>query len=170
MRQPSIVARIANCALVVLALLVLATPAFAQAKPINIALVTPIQIVPEDEPVSGFRLNLIYGKNSAMTGFDLGIANHVVGHMKGVQWGWVNMSGSMVGWADGIVNYTTGEFEGFQWGGVNYAGRINGLQLGLVNYAERANGVQVGLINIIKEGGMFPFMIIANWGFEQARD
>jgi hypothetical protein len=87
-----------------------------------------------------------------------------------VQWGWVNITESMVGWDYGAVNYTKREFEGFQWGAVNYAGRINGLQLAIVNYAERANGVQVGLVNIIKEGGMFPVMIIANWGFEQARD
>jgi hypothetical protein len=149
---------------------VLVAPVSAQRSPINIALVTPIQIVPEDEGVSGFRWNVIYGKNSSMSGFDIGIANHVAGHMEGVQWGWVNITESMVGWDYGLVNYTKGEFEGFQWGGVNYAGRINGLQLAVVNYAERANGVQVGLINIIKEGGMFPFMIIANWGFEQTRD
>ncbi len=157
-------------ALVGFAVALLVTPATAQRKPINIALVTPIQIVPEDVGVSGFRWNIIYGKNSSMSGLDIGIANHVTGHMEGVQFGWVNMTESTVGWADGIVNYTTGEFEGFQSGGVNYAGRINGLQLGLVNYAERANGVQVGLINIIKEGGMFPVMIIANWGFEQTRE
>jgi hypothetical protein len=170
MNQPSFVARIAKLALVVLALAALVMPASAQRKPINIALVTPIQIVPEDVGVSGFRWNIIYGKNSSMSGLDIGIANHVAGHMEGVQLGWVNMTESMVGWQDGIVNYTVGEFEGFQWGGVNYAGRINGLQLGIVNYAERANGVQVGLVNIIKEGGMFPVMIIANWGFEQARN
>ncbi|MFC1640182.1 LA_2272/LA_2273 family lipoprotein [Gemmatimonadota bacterium] len=169
MKKPTVVSLATRAALLGFAVLSLGSPAEAQTKPINIALVTPIQIVPPEVAVSGFRWNIIYGKNSAMTGLDIGIANHVAGPMKGVQWGIVNLTESMVGWQDGFVNYTTGEFEGLQWGGVNYAGRINGLQLGIVNYAERANGVQVGLINIIKEGGMFPVMIIANWGFEQAR-
>ena len=169
MKKLDVVSLVARAVLVGIAVVSLMSPASAQAKPINIALVTPIQIVPPEVAVSGFRWNIVYGKNSAMTGLDIGIANHVAGPMKGVQFGWFNQTESMVGWQDGIVNYTTGEFEGFQSGGVNYAGRINGLQLGLVNYAERAHGVQVGLINIIKEGGTFPVMIIANWGFEETR-
>ena len=169
MPKPATVRTFASLSLVAAVVTLLAVPAAAQNKPINIALVTPIQIVPETEAVSGFRWNIIYGKNSAMTGLDLGIANHVGGHMEGVQFGWVNLTETMVGWQDGIVNYNTGEFEGLQWGGVNYTGRINGLQLGVVNYAERANGVQIGLVNIIKEGGFLPVMIIANWGFEETR-
>jgi hypothetical protein len=169
MRKTNSLSLVARVAVLVFAVMSLVSPASAQTKPINIALVSPIQIVPPEVAVSGFRWNIIYGKNSAMTGLDIGIANHVAGPMKGVQIGWFNQTESMVGWQDGIVNYTTGEAEGLQSGGVNYAGRINGLQLGLVNYAERANGVQVGLINIIKEGGMFPVMIIANWGFGETR-
>ena len=169
MKRPDIVHLLARTTLTGIAAAILVSPASAQPKPINIALVTPIQIVPAEQPVSGFRLNLLYGNNAAMSGFDLGLANHVSGPMEGVQWGAVNLAESMVGWQYGFVNYAERGFEGFQWGGVNYAGRINGLQLAFVNYAERANGVQVGLINIIKEGGMFPVMIIANWGFDQAR-
>lgn len=151
------------------AVTLLLAPASAQTKPINIALVSPIQIIPSNVAIAGFRWNIIYGKNSAMTGLDIGIANHVAGPMKGAQFGWFNQAESMVGWQEAIVNYTIGEAEGLQVGGVNYAGRINGLQLGLVNYAERANGVQLGLINIIKEGGFLPVMIIANWGFGETR-
>ena len=169
MKRPDVKTLVARVALLGFAAVSLMSWASAQAKPIKIALVTPIQIVPAEVAVSGFRWNIIYGKNSAMTGLDIGIANHVAGPMKGVQFGWFNQTESMVGWQHGIVNYTTGEFEGFQAGGVNYAGRINGLQLGLVNYAERAHGVQVGIINIIKEGGTFPVMIIANWGFSETR-
>jgi hypothetical protein len=145
-------------------LVMAAAPCAAQERPINIALVAPIQIVPADQPIKGLRLNVIYGRNSAMTGFDLGLANHVAGRMSGVQWGVVNLADSMVGWQAGTVNYTAGRFEGFMWGSVNYAGHINGLQLGLVNYAARANGIQIGLVNIIKKGGQFPVMVIANWG------
>jgi len=151
---------IAAAALLVMA----ATPCVAQEHPINVALVTPIQIFPADQPIKGLRLNLIYGRNSEMTGLDVGIANHVAGRMTGVQWGVVNLADDMVGWQSGTVNYTAGSFEGLMWGGVNYTGHINGLQLGIVNYAARANGVQIGLVNIIKKGGQFPVMVIANWG------
>ena len=142
------------------------SPVLAQEKPVNLALVTPIQIFPAETAIKGVRLNLIYGRNAALTGLDLGIANHVTGEGKGVQWGLVNLSGSFVGWQSGWVNVSEQEFEGLQWGLVNSAGRINGLQLAFVNYAKRANGIQIGLVNIIKEGGQFPFMVIANWGFE----
>jgi len=145
-------------------LLLAAAPSEAQEHPINIALVTPIQIYPADHDIKGVRLNFIYGRNASMTGLDLGLANHVTGRMSGVQWGVVNIAESMVGWQAGTVNYTEGRFEGLMWGPVNYAGHINGLQLGIVNYAARASGVQIGLINIIKEGGQFPVMVIANWG------
>lgn len=154
-----------RCSIAAWALLLMAAaPAAAQDRPINIALVTPIQIFPADDRITGVRLNLIYGRNAAMTGLDLGIANHVAGRMSGVQWGIVNLADSMVGWQSGTVNYTAGRFEGLMWGAVNYTGHINGLQLGLVNYAARAKGIQIGLVNIIKEGGQFPVMVIANWG------
>ena len=146
------------------ALVIAAAPCAAQEHPINVALVTPIQIVPADQHIRGLRLNVIYGRNAAMTGVDLGIANHVAGRMDGVQWGVVNLADSMVGWQAGTVNYTSGRFEGLMWGPVNYAGHINGLQLGLVNYAAQASGIQIGLVNIIKKGGQFPVMVIANWG------
>ena len=171
MKRSTSLGTIARFSLVVVVAMLFVTPTAAQDKRfINIALVTPIQIFPETQPISGIRWNIIYGSTVSMSGFDIGIANHVKGPMEGVQWGVANLTETMSGWQYGLVNYTEREFEGFQWGGVNYAGRINGLQLGFVNYAERANGVQVGLINIIKEGGMFPFMVIANWGFEQTRD
>ena len=32
-----------------------------------------------------------------------------------------------------------------------------------MNYAEKLQGFQIGVLNIAKSGGMFPFMIIANW-------
>ena len=138
----------------------------AQTKPVNLALVTPIQIFPAEQAIGGVRLNVIYGRNAALAGLDVGIANHIVGEGKGVQLGAVNISGSFVGWQNAWVNVTEENFEGLQWGLVNSAGRISGLQVALVNYARRANGIQIGLVNIIKEGGQFPFMVIANWGFE----
>lgn len=137
----------------------------AQAKhSINLALVTPVQIHPAEDIISGFRFNLIYGRNAGMSGLDIGLANHVEGPMHGVQLGAVNLTNSGVGFQWGFVNLNEAEFEGFQWGWYNQAGLNNGLQLGLVNYAQKAKGIQVGIVNIIKEGGRFPIMVIVNWG------
>jgi len=151
----------------VVAPLVTPSPSVAQRKAFNLALVTPIQIFPAEQDIGGVRLNVIYGRNANLSGLDVGIANHIVDKGEGVQWGAVNISGSFVGWQNAWVNVTEENFEGFQSAFVNSAGRISGLQFGLVNYAKRANGVQIGLVNIIKEGGQFPFMVIANWGFEK---
>jgi hypothetical protein len=150
----------------VTALGTLATPALAQQRPVQLSLVTPVQIFPDNYAISGFRLNLIYGRNAAMTGLDIGLANHVTGPTVGAQFGVVNLTESFVGWQDGLINLNDGEFEGLQWGGFNQSGRLNGLQLGIVNYAQTANGLQIGLINIIKTGGAFPVMVIANWSFK----
>jgi hypothetical protein len=133
-------------------------------RAINLALVTPIQLYPAEDVISGFRFNLIYGRNAGMSGLDLGLANHVDGPMRGVQLGAVNMTDSGVGFQWGAINLNEGEFEGFQWGWYNQAGLNNGLQLGLVNYAQKAKGIQVGIVNIIKEGGRFPIMVLVNWG------
>ncbi|HRZ40904.1 MAG TPA: hypothetical protein P5246_07835, partial [Candidatus Omnitrophota bacterium] len=38
------------------------------AKPLQIALFNPIQLVPEEEGIKGFGFNFIYGKNAGVTG------------------------------------------------------------------------------------------------------
>jgi transcriptional regulator of nitric oxide reductase len=53
--------------LAVLIFIMMAAPALAQNKPIQLALVTPIQIFPEDTPIGGVRLNLLYGRNVSVT-------------------------------------------------------------------------------------------------------
>lgn len=159
-----------------------ASSAVAQSKPIQLSLVTPIQIVPEDQAISGFRFNLIYGRNAAMTGLDIGLVNHTrPGGVEGVQFGILGLSeGGFTGWQANWVNITEaamkgvqtglynseGSGEGLQWGFVNTADFHNGLQLSFVNYARTLNGVQIGLVNIIKEGGAFPIFPIVNWSFE----
>lgn len=159
-----------------------ASSAVAQSKPIQLSLVTPIQIVPEDQAIGGFRFNLVYGRNAAMTGLDIGLVNHTrPGGVQGVQFGIVGLSdGDFTGWQANWVNITeaamqgvqTGLFnsedsgEGLQWGVVNMADFHNGLQLSLVNYARTLKGVQIGIVNIIKEGGAFPVFPIVNWSFE----
>ncbi|MGB2768214.1 MAG: hypothetical protein WBC88_00615, partial [Candidatus Zixiibacteriota bacterium] len=62
--------------LAVLIFIMLAAPVFAQNRPIQLALVTPIQIFPEDNSITGVRLNLLYGRNVSVSGLDLGLVNH----------------------------------------------------------------------------------------------
>lgn len=153
--------------LAALALIFIYTPVQAQDRPIQIALITPVQIFPEENSISGIRLNLIYGRNVSITGLDLGLVNHTTtGKSKGIQFGIVGLVDSdFVGWQDNWVNVTKGRFEGFQWGAVNYTKNMKGFQLGLVNYAENMYGLQVGLVNIIQQGGAFPVFPIVNWSF-----
>jgi hypothetical protein len=145
-------------------LLCLSLPGVATAdKPIQLALVTPVQIFNAAQTITGFRLNLLYGRNADMNGFDLGLVNHVTGSLEGVQWGIVNVVGKDgLGWQHGVANVVHGNMKGFQSGVVNYSRAMKGLQLGVVNYAGAIRGLQVGLLNIIERDGWLPFMIILN--------
>jgi len=164
-----------------LPLLVLGAAPLAAQKPIQISLFTPVQIVPENQSIRGLRINFIYGRNTAVTGLDIGLVNISTGDKpsSGLQYGLVSMvHGPFTGWQWSFVGSTEGRFqglqsgfvnllhesEGVQWGGVNSSWNHNGLQFGLVNYARRIHGVQIGFVNIIKEGGQFPVFPIVNWG------
>ena len=152
---------------VAIMLIMMAAPLMAQDKPIQLSLFNPIQLVNENEGVTGVRLNLIYSRNTHVTGFDWGLVNHTTSGMsKGVQWALVGLNeGDFIGWQGSFVNITKGDFEGFQWGFVNYANHASGFQLGIVNYAVTLDGLQIGLVNIIKQGGQFPVFPIVNWSF-----
>ena len=139
---------------------------YAGEKPIQLALFTPIQIFPETDSITGFRFNLLYGRNAAVTGLDLGLVNHSTGQFKGVQFGFVGISDSdFLGWQDNAVNIVSGQFEGLQVGLFNYAKRVRGVQFGGVNYAGSITGLQIGLVNIIRQGGFLPVCIIVNGSF-----
>lgn len=137
-------------------------------KPISLGLVTPVQIVPESQGISGFRFSLLYGNNAFVNGFDLGLVNMTSGGLEGVQWGLVGIvNGNGSGWQGNFAaNITHGSFTGLQWGIYNQANHMNGLQLGLVNNAVTMEGVQIGLINIIQKGGMLPVFPIFNFSFK----
>ncbi len=153
--------------LIILAVVSFSLPASAETQPFQLALLAPAQIYPEEDSVRGIRLNVLYGRNTSVTGLDLGLVNHTTeGMSMGVQLGLVNLNeAKFTGFQDGWVNVMKGDFEGFQLGFVNYAGFVKGLQLGLVNYSESMNGLQIGLLNIIHQGGEFPFFPIVNWSF-----
>jgi len=139
-----------------------------QGEPIQLSLFNPIQIVPESQSISGFRFNLIYGKNANVSGFDLGLVNHSTGLQNGVQWGIVNVTDrGVTGWQAGFVNISKGSSVGLQTATVNYhQGHFHGLQIAIVNYAATLKGLQVGLINIIGEGGFLPVFPIFNFDFD----
>jgi hypothetical protein len=139
----------------------------AEEKPVQLALVAPVQLFPENTDIVGIRFNLLYGRNASVSGLDLGLVNHTTtGVSKGLQFGLVGLNdGEFVGWQDNFVNSTRGRMEGLQWGFVNYAGHCSGLQLGFVNYAQTMHGLQIGLVNVIRSGGQFPVFPIVNWSF-----
>ena len=152
---------------VILTIVLMTQPVLAQEKPIQLSLFSPIQLVPEDDAISGVRLSLLYGRNKYVSGLDWGLVSHSTsGRSVGVQFGGVGLvEADFMGWQSNVVNITEGNFEGFQWGVVNYAGHASGFQLGLVNYAASMKGLQIGLVNIIKQGGQFPVFPIVNWSF-----
>jgi hypothetical protein len=157
-------------AIPLLAALAIASPARAAAggaSPFQLALVNPVQIVPEGQSIEGVRLSLLYGKNANVTGFDWSfIATHTTGSFKGVQLALVNVvEKDALGLQWGGVNLTGGLVHGAQLGFFNKATRVEGLQLGFVNYAGTIHGLQLGLVNIIEKGGWLPVMVIVNGNF-----
>ena len=172
--------RLASPAVVLAFAIGVAQPLAAQQNPVQLALFTPIQIVPQSHGVSVVRLNLIYSVNQSVQYVDLGLVNVTNGGAsKGIQWAAIAVNkGAFTGWQSAFAAVTQGRFEGLQtgvlsmahegqglqWSGVNVADNWSGLQLALVNYAKHTTGFQVGLVNIIKQGGQFPIFPIVNWG------
>lgn len=152
--------------LFVLLVLVPLLPSPARAEsPIQLALFSPVQIVPPEQSVSGFRLSLIYGRNANMTGFDWGLVTKTTGTFSGIQWGFVGMvEQNFTGWQYNFVSITEGSFTGLQMGAYSSAGSMSGLQFSFINNAGTMKGIQLGLVNIIKSGGFMPFFPIVNWG------
>ncbi len=139
----------------------------AQSKPVQLALLNPVQIFPENTSIAGIRISLLYGKNTSVSGIDWGLVNHTTsGTSMGWQWGLVGINAAnFVGLQSNFVNMNDQNVEGVQFGFYNQAGYANGLQFGFINHAGRLKGLQIGLINIIKTGGQFPVFPIVNWSF-----
>jgi hypothetical protein len=158
--------RTLSAILLVTCMVVMATgSAFADGKPIQLALFNPVQIVPENESISGFRLSLLYGRNANMSGFDWGLVTKTTGNFTGVQWGLVGtVDQNFVGWQGNFVSITNGSFEGLQMGVYSSANHVSGVQFSLINSAGSMKGIQLGLLNFIKQGGFMPFFPIVNWG------
>lgn len=135
---------------------------------LQVSVAPDVQLIPEDESVLGLRLNLPYGLNKSVYGFDLGVVSQVSGdaaalqvsvlanivdqNANSLQIATVNSVGnSMVGLQIGILYNTANKFAGIGVGGlVNYyseegAGILVG---GVVNYSPVLKGLQVGAFNI----------------------
>jgi hypothetical protein len=158
--------KVVATALFVICVTILTTSvAQAGGSPIQLALFNPVQIVPENESISGFRLSLLYGRNANMSGLDLGIVTNTTGNLTGVQWGLVSIvNGNAEGWQWNWVNMVDGSMSGLQMGHYSSSNHVKGVQFGLINNTVTIKGVQIGLINIIKKGGFMPVFPIANWG------
>ena len=139
----------------------------AENKPIQVALFTPLQIFSEDVSITGVRWNVLYGKNSSVTGLDFGLVNRTTEKMSvGVQFGIMGFADrGWIGLQSNFVNVTRNEFKGVQFGFLNYAEDANGLMIGIINYARRLYGIQIGLFNLIEAGGVAPVLPIVNWAF-----
>ena len=141
-------------------------PAYAQSKPIQLALLDPVQVFPNKESIGGLRISVLYGKNVDVTGLDLAfIAAHTTGKMVGVQSALVGMSdGGGAGIQYNFVTLDKGKFTGIDLGFYNSQEHMVGLQWGFINTADKMTGLQLGLVNIIHHGGLLPFFVVFNVG------
>jgi len=113
-------------------LLVIPSTAAAGWIPLQVAVWHPAQLVPDDWDVYGLRMNLLYGKNKNVWGFDLGVANTTEEKVRGIQAGLIN---------------GPGDLGGISLGGINSTRRVNGCQAGVFSVAEdRINGVQLSAL------------------------
>ena len=159
--------------------------ASAQTKPVQLGLVTPLQIVPEDQSVDAFRLCLIYCANEDVKYVDIGLVLKTTGKNEIVQLSAVGLGNDFTGVQLNFLGaYNTGHLSGVQLSGLgnytvtgegvqlahifNGAEDFGGLQIALVNYTKDLQGLQVGLINIIANGGDIfglPIFPIVNFDF-----
>lgn len=112
----------------------------------------PENNLPADQTVEGVRLNLLYGKNTNMTGLDinilaLGETNNFTGVQLSPFWGANKVNNSFTGVGLGEANIHLGESTGAVLGFVNYTNDFNGLQLGFVNFNQNKSVINIGAVN-----------------------
>ncbi len=150
---------------------------------LQLSLVTPVQIFAESFAVSGLRINLIFGRNRALRGLDLGTVNEITERVEGMQLGVSNLAGDVTGLQFGFFNSaTTSEAGCCQLGTINILGgedsqgvmlgllfnkadNLRGFQFGLINICNTLDGCQLGLINIITQSEALMFCPFFNAQF-----
>ncbi len=117
--------------------------------PLQISILSPMQLADKNTEVFGIRFNLFYGVNRRMSGIDLGLFNVTEKNSGGVAAGFGNFTGdSHVGIQAGVVNVVSKELQGFQ--------------VGVVNYSKKPYGFQIGGINITGQTYLPMFGALAN--------
>ena len=116
--------KIKNVTIILLLLIILFSVQMLKAQgPVQLSLINSIQIVPEKEAVTAFRL-AIYGKNTHTQYVDIGIVTqNTNGQSKGIQWSFVGLQDDFTGWqAATVFNYSPGNVKGLMTSAVNYTG------------------------------------------------
>ncbi|OQY42944.1 MAG: hypothetical protein B6227_00585 [Fusobacteriia bacterium 4572_74] len=129
----------------------ISTMTFAEA---SFQLGLPGTNIPADQSIKGVRLNLLYGKNTNMSGLDinilaLGETNNFTGVQLNPFWipGANKVNNSFTGVGIGVANIHLGQSTGVVLGFVNYTNNFNGLQWGLVNFNQRKSVINLGGVN-----------------------
>ncbi|MBU43796.1 MAG: hypothetical protein CMN76_11290 [Spirochaetaceae bacterium] len=110
--------------------------------PLELAVVSDLQIAGNQNSVIGLRFSLFAGLNRNLYGLDLGAVN--------------NIADTSVGIRLGAVNRTGHDQYGVEVGGLNASGQTLGLQLGIINRTDALYGYQLGLANIVEESAFLP--------------
>jgi hypothetical protein len=148
----------------------------ALTSPIGISLFPPIELPPADFTVTGIRIDLLWGNQSNVYGFDFGtLVNSTLQNSGGVQIAGglnynkgsttvlglqaagianVNLQKTYVlGLQVALYNANLGEstLVGLEAGGINNSPhtKLYGFQVGLYNKAVEVYGFQIGLINSV---------------------
>ncbi len=138
-----------------------------QWAPFQVALINPLQMYGDQVNIGGLRLDLIYGRNKRVVGFDFGFFNKSE-ELKAIEVGFANYTEVFRGIQLGVVNAAMDDSVGLQAGLFNGVGR-NGsvIQVGLINdttapiaAANKVHGLEVGLLNM----SLLPFSF---WGPEE---
>ena len=146
--------------------------------PLQLSICPPMQLMQEDTDIIGLKLNLPYGYNRSVRGFDLGVVggaenceaiqfnlfNIVPGRARGLRCGFINLVGSCEGAQNAAFNFVEEDLVGMQIGLLNVARKVTGIQIGVVNYCDELWGMQIGLANIAGDAPL-PFTVLINASF-----
>lgn len=164
-----------------LAVLFFAAPAFAQAA---FQFTAPGVRRPDDPAVEGVRFSLFHGKNTDMSGFDLGLASFSESENRSglaIVLGLSKTTGKSSGLNSGLVVLHAGEATGVNAAFINQIDTLSsGANIGFLNITKGYSSldisgiavsdrstVQIGFVNITKkiEGVQLGFLNIAENGF-----
>ena len=114
-------------------------------EPVQISLAPPAQFAPQDVPVRGLRLNVVYGVQQEVFGLDVGLFNEVGENLSGIGVGILNIARKDAsGFQVGAANTVSGEFRGLQVAFANHnEGNLAGAQIGVGNATQGGSGLQI---------------------------